>query len=208
MTPKEILYDWFGGNLALFHFLNGHHFPALEPLFLLFAHIFEYTAFPYYFAAIVMLAALAFAFRRLRGRAIDRPYVRSWIGLLLVLVVGYVGMVVMVAGLKGFFAMPRPFVALKESIWIIGPLPEESKYYASLPSGHAAFTAFLFAALWPKLQGLGRTIGVLLIAAVAYSRVAMGMHFPADVVWAALLSVIIVLVVRRIVYRVFSVPYY
>lgn len=81
--------------------------------------------------------------------------------------------------LKAAFAFPRPAVVLGEGVFRIVGVPD-SRY--SFPSGHAAYVAVLAAAIWPVAAWPGR-IGLLAFAiAVGWSRIALGAHFPADVV--------------------------
>jgi undecaprenyl-diphosphatase len=64
----------------------------------------------------------------------------------------------------------------------------------SFPSGHAV-TAFAAAVILSLLYGGSFSLGFILAALVAYSRVYMGVHFPGDVAaGAALGSVVAVLV--------------
>jgi signal peptidase II len=51
----------------------------------------------------------------------------------------------------------------------------------SLPSGHSTYTALVIGALWPLMGRRGRIGLVLYAALVGWSRIAAGMHFPADV---------------------------
>ncbi len=58
----------------------------------------------------------------------------------------------------------------------------EPELHYSLPSGHSTFAALVVGALWPLVGFRGRLALVFYAALVGWSRVAAGMHFPADVV--------------------------
>jgi undecaprenyl-diphosphatase len=102
-----------------------------------------------------------------------------------------------VVALKQAFARPRPCVSLA-GVHALCSAPTDP----SFPSGHACgtftFATFLLTLLWAreppfvleKAQGRRLlTVGLLaLAAAIAWSRVYLGVHFPGDVVSGALLG--------------------
>jgi undecaprenyl-diphosphatase len=65
----------------------------------------------------------------------------------------------------------------------------------SFPSGHAATSFAGAAALALACRGLALP-GVLLAAAIAFSRLYAGVHYPLDVIAGALLGVAVALAVR------------
>lgn len=85
-------------------------------------------------------------------------------------------------GLKPAIQRERPFVATPE-VRVIGGLPSG----ASFPSGHAA-NAFAGAFVLARLAPGGRVVWWLLAAAVAYSRVYLGVHYPLDVMAGGLVG--------------------
>ncbi len=208
MNARQVFYDWGGVNAWLLKLLNSHRFQPLDNSLLLLDKVGAHSNFPYYFGAIALMGICALLGRRYRGRPVDKAYIKTWVGLLLVLVIGYVAVAGGVHLLKTFFSMPRPFVALPGQVHLIGALPDPSLYYASFPSGHAAFMALIMSAVWPKLHDHGKTLGFLFVALAAYARVALGLHFPADVIYGALLGCMAVVLVRRLVYGILRIPYY
>jgi len=99
---------------------------------------------------------------------------RVWGGLL-----GALFMVVVLRSFKGLLGLPRPLGVLPEDmVTLIGPGHRRSAF----PSGHAATFA-----LWAGVWALGTTrrlhslLALLLGLLVGVSRMAVGVHWPSDV---------------------------
>jgi undecaprenyl-diphosphatase len=98
-------------------------------------------------------------------------------------------------GLKALFDRERPPFRYTEPDPLV-PVPHDG----SFPSGHAA-TSFAGATMlsfaFPRLAPLL----YVLAAAVAFSRVYVGVHYPLDIVGGAVLGVLVALAVRFLVLR-------
>ncbi|WP_157632486.1 phosphatase PAP2 family protein, partial [Bacillus cereus] len=79
--------------------------------------------------------------------------------------------------LKLWFDFPRPPAVLGDLARVIG----DKELHYSLPSGHATYAAMVVGALWPLMGRRGRLSLMLYATLVGWSRIAAGMHFPADV---------------------------
>lgn len=165
---KHWLYDWDGANVSLFLTLN-HALP--EGLLWLPAAL---TWLGSYWGA-PFVVALLLAWRRLQPpkatRQLDSAICTFVIGLVLALSAAALA--------KVLFALPRPLDLLGESAFRVVGTPD-SRY--TLPSGHSTYVAVLAAAVWPILAWPGRVALVVFAATVGWSRIALGAHFPADVV--------------------------
>ncbi len=106
-------------------------------------------------------------------------------------------------GLKQFFAILRPehnadldtFYLLTESMAVTN---------FAMPSGHT-MTAFLLGSLllyYLTLRAITQLLLITLMAAIALSRVALGVHWPADVFVGAGLGIMIALVCASLPIRV------
>ncbi|WP_024973306.1 signal peptidase II [Ralstonia pickettii] len=167
MSWKFILYDWGGLNVALFQAINAGTPGALGPLAGFFSLIGNYWTAP-----LILLGLWWWSKKETtpaRARAARVQLVRFAAAFLLALLVASV--------LKLWLDFPRPPAVLGGLVHVIGQI--ELRY--SLPSGHATYAALVVGALWPLVGRWGRN-GLLLYAAlVGWSRIAAGMHFPADV---------------------------
>ena len=97
------------------------------------------------------------------------------------------------AAIKALVDRPRPPLRYPLPKTLV-PVPHD----ASFPSGHAATSfaaatmlSFAFPALAPAL--------LILAAAVAFSRVYVGVHYPLDIVGGAALGALVAIALRRLV---------
>ena len=167
MNWKFVLYDWAGLNLALFKSINTGTPAVLWPLASFFSLIGNYWTAP-----LTLLGLWAWSKASPdpgRARMIRSRALHFGVAFLLAFAV--------TSALKLWLNFPRPPAVLGAEVHVIGIA--ELQY--SLPSGHATYAALVAGALWPLLGWRGR-LGLFAYAAmVGWSRVAAGMHFPADV---------------------------
>ena len=188
---KEILYDWGGLNVWLFHAINGIRYAWLDQLMLLGTGLGDHNMFPLYLGLLTLLALV-----RKNQPAPDAVHLRvqanRWITVIAVFSLAYLFDGMLLAALKPYFDFPRPPLALPPgSVHIIGT-PE---YHHSLPSGHSSFAMLVTASLWPVMSRKWRAAGMLFVVWVGVSRINLGAHFPADVAAGFLSSLIVVLLV-------------
>src|SRR5262245_61563584 len=154
-------------DTALFHWVAGWpRGPVLDSLMLFVSFVGDH-------AAIWLLIAFACALAW-RG-----PYaMAAW---RLALAVGLSGLLVS-AMLKPVLARTRPFDAIANSV-VVGTRP----LTPSFPSGHAANAvagACALTLVWPRPRAVWWTLATL----VAVSRVYLGVHYPLDVAFGALVG--------------------
>lgn len=74
----------------------------------------------------------------------------------------------------------------------------------SFPSGHSSYITAMLVALWGFFSKSFRVLGILVVALVAISRIALGMHFIADVCFAILMSIFIAISVKHVMMLFFA----
>jgi undecaprenyl-diphosphatase len=95
--------------------------------------------------------------------------------------------------IKALVDRPRPFVRYPEPDVLV-PRPHD----ASFPSGHAA-TSFAAATILSFAFPKWTPAFLLLAAAIAFSRVYVGVHYPLDVISGAALGALIAIALRLLV---------
>jgi membrane-associated phospholipid phosphatase len=105
----------------------------------------------------------------------------------------------LVTGVKSYLDLPRPSLVFSpDSLVVVGP----AEFHHSFPSGHASFAALFATVLWACTSSLALRIAlVLYVVAVCLSRPYLGFHFPADVFFGSLMSVLLAVGVRAALMR-------
>jgi membrane-associated phospholipid phosphatase len=187
---KEILYDWGGANVWLFHAINNIRADSLDWFMLLGTELGEHVHFPLYIGLMALIALSAIV--RVPQQISKRYQAQEWMAVIAVFSIAYLLDALLVGALKPLLDFPRPPLALPPgSVHIIGV----AEYHHSLPSGHSSFAMLTVASLWPILKGRWRVAGASVVLWVGISRVSLGAHFPADVMAGFLSSLFVVLLV-------------
>lgn len=196
---KDVLYDWGGLNLWLFHAINAVHWVWLDRLMRLGTWLGNHDNFPPLLALLALFAV--YAAREGAPVAADgqgHTPARLWLGVIAVLATAYVLDGWLIGWFKPWLDLPRPLLALPVGSVIVVGRPE---LYHSLPSGHASFAMLVAASLWPVCGRPVRLLLVVFVLWVGLSRISLGAHFPADVAAGWLSSLLLVLGVRMLAGR-------
>lgn len=180
MSWKFLLYDWGGWNVALFQAINSGMPSALDPLAWFFSLIGSYWTAPLTLLGLWWWSMSASNPKR--TRAVQHRLAAFGVAFVLALLAA--------STLKWWLDFPRPPAVLGHFVHVIGVA--ELRY--SLPSGHATYAALVVGAFWPLMGRGGRLALVCYAALVGWSRIAAGMHFPADLLagWTLGASCIVV----------------
>jgi len=188
---KEILYDWGGANVWLFHAINDIRFGGLDSIMLLGTTLGDHSLFPLY-VGLLTLVALVVVNTPFQDSAHHRVRVSRWMAVIAVFSLAYMLDGLLLGYLKPLLDFPRPPLALPPgSLNIVG----EPEFHHSLPSGHSSFAMLVAASLWPILNRKWRIAGAGFVVWVGLSRISLGAHFPADVMAGFVSSLIVVLLV-------------
>ena len=186
---KEILYDWGGANIWLFHAVNDVHSTYLDHFMLLGTRLGEHALFPFYMCLTALFS--------LHDGAKDRQKAGRWLAVIAVFSIAYLLDGLLIGALKPLLDFPRPPLALPPgTVHIVGI----AEYHHSLPSGHSSFAMLCTASLWPVLNKYARMAGAFFVLWVGLSRISLGAHFPADVLAGFLSSLAVVMLVSAAVH--------
>ncbi len=198
---KEFFYDWMGGNEVLFLGINSIHSTQYDQFMRTISSIGDHKNFPFYFAAIFAYATCSILWKIIRGKNGKWQSTGIWFGILLMLVLGYGATGFVTKELKDHFSYPRPYIALASTgkVHTLEVIDHEDDFH-SFPSGHVAFTTFMVIALSPVLGPFLSWCGFWLIILMGWSRIALGMHFPVDVLGSVFAIAPIIMILRWAVY--------
>ena len=188
---KEIIYDWGGANVWLFHAINDIRFEWLDQIMLLGTTLGDHNLFPFYLGVLAVFA-LVVVNTPFQDTSHHRVRVSRWMAAIAVFSLAYLFDGILIGYVKPLLDFPRPPLALPQGTFNVIGLPE---YHRSLPSGHASFAMLMTASLWPLLNRNWRLAGVAFVLWVGISRVSLGTHFPADVMAGFISSLAVVLLV-------------
>ena len=194
---KEILYDWGGANVWLFHAINDIRFGWLDQAMQLGTALGDHGLFPFYLGLLALIA-LVQVNRSTAEPALSGVQVNLWMSVIAVFSIAYFLDGQLLGFLKPLFDFPRPPLALPPGTVNIVGQPE---FHHSLPSGHSSFAMLVTASLWPVLNRKWRIAGAVYVLWVGISRVSLGAHFPADVLAGFLSSLVVVLLVSVVMQK-------
>jgi membrane-associated phospholipid phosphatase len=206
MNLKPILYDWGGANEALFKAVNGaFHSPAYDFWMVWGSILGHYTMFYWYAIPFALFGIGRIFYMRYSFPNEYAPIRDAWVKTIITLFLVYWGDHYWVGPLKDYFHYARPFILLpQDQIHLVRVDVSVKEYYRSCPSGHTIFAMMMVAAIWPVLESVGGLLAISYFCWVAWSRLALGMHFPADLLYGALFSLISVLITRAAVTRIYD----
>jgi signal peptidase II len=190
MEYWKAIYDLGGLNVILFTAINTVTPPWIDNFARLGSAIGSYWGAPAHFIALLIVAWHQGRVQHSDEAANTMLQIRRF-------VVGFALAWIIVAVLKVAVNVPRPSVALENVARVL----EGADNSFGFPSGHAAYTTLILLILWPMAT---RSIRALLVAAaiwVMWARIAVGAHFPQDLVVGILVGVLAALLAYRVTLR-------
>ncbi len=200
---RDLWYDWLGLNTWLFKKINAlSDIPFYSGLMKFITVFGDKKLLPYMLGAIVIFAVVSIAVRITLKKGGTRQHLFMWLGIFLMLGAGLYATNYTTNYIKTHASYPRPYALLSPSeVNLLEVLPVEEANY-SFPSGHVAIITILVFSLWPLMGENFRWAGIWLTFIVAWSRVAVGVHFPMDVISAFVMTFVQMLIIRYIIFNI------
>jgi len=215
---KYYLYDWKGLNTELFIYLNGS-FANSENLhkFISYFNLLgtTYGVISIWIGIIIISSLYLFINRnRLHETYIDE-FANKWADIAIIIICSAILMYVLLPLVKEYFNFSRPMcVFAKNQINIIleyGNSFEEMfkkrclSKDSSFPSAHSAIATMLVTSFWYISRNIYLRIFFLLVVLMAgFSRIATGVHFPADILSGYLFGFATVVFTRKAINKIKS----
>ena len=195
---KAIVYDWGGFNIWLFHYINDLRGAIIDPIMQFGTLLAEHKLFWLYLLLILLARVWQLERQNNRGILLTAQQSKLWIIVIVTFILSYVIDSWLVSWLKHYFNYPRPPLVLPAGSYHL--LTYKSDLNHSLPSGHTIFAATIAASLWPIARMRLRIGLTFFVIWVGLSRISLGIHFPADVVYGAIIGVSLVVILRQLLW--------
>ena len=193
---KTIIYDWFGFNVWLFHFINDIRSEFLDKIMLLGTEVGSHKHFDIYI--IILIIIVFYNLTKKNENSFYKEEIYLWLAPIAVISISYLIDGLFLEIIKPLLDFPRPPLALPiGSMNIVGI----AEYHHSFPSGHSSFAMLVVASIWPLLFTWQRFLGIIFVLWVGISRISLGAHFPADVLAGFASALLIVIIVRLAIKR-------
>ncbi len=107
------------------------------------------------------------------------------------------------AMLKFSINLPRPYCSLPEGSFVTIMNMEGVRCLSSFPSAHVGLAFMMAIFLWPHIGKLYRCLAVITVVLVALARITLAMHYPADIMYSLVITVLAV-AMSQLIFSIFS----
>ncbi len=196
---KNIIYDFNGYNKDIFLLINNNFSnEKIQLFFKYFTLLFNIESFAIYYITASMIF-LSLIYKNMFDEKTYQNLYRHFV---------HVGIFYAMTGLTYAFLkfninLPRPFCSIpdKEFYTIIDTSLE--RCLSSFPSAHIAVSIITTYAIWHYIGYIPRAFAILIIILTAISRIALAMHYPADILYSLIILLSVYDISKRI-YRFFE----
>ncbi len=197
---KEIFYDFDGYNVIIFHVLNHLGNIGFLPYFLQWiSGFFRIWGFAVYYISLCIYQY--YRIKKLSPQKREKSYEEAFYSLTQIgicyAVFGFI-----YATLKFSVNMPRPYCSLPIESFITIAQTSGERCLSSFPSAHTGIALMMAIFAWPYLKTPTRFVAICIVIFVAFSRIALAMHYPSDILYSVLITAASICV-SRLIFAVF-----
>lgn len=199
---RDLWYDWIGVNTWLFKQINSlSDLPVYSTIIKLISALGDKKLLPFMLGAIILFAVASVIVRITIKKGGNKNYIFTWFTIALMIASGLYATNYTTNYIKSNDSYPRPSVLLGKEVILLEAVPKDEEY-KSFPSDSVIIITILVFSLWPIMSENFRWAGILLIFAISWSRVAIGVHFPMDVISGFAIAFIEMIFIRYILYGI------
>lgn len=186
---KELIYDFYGGNIEIFYYINNtFHSTFYQHIFKYISAIFDIEMFAIYYCAI--LAILSYRIYSIK----QYEQYSFCFDFMVKLGICYTCFGFIYAALKFSVNMPRPFCSLPENSFVTILDISKERCLSSFPSSHAGLASLITIFLWNYIGSWIRISWIIIVTLVGISRMALAMHYPADIIYSIFIALAVYIV--------------
>ncbi|WP_341749269.1 MULTISPECIES: phosphatase PAP2 family protein [unclassified Candidatus Tisiphia] len=199
----ELLYNFQGLNQEIFLWINGitNHFSIIAYILQIISYCFNITNF-----AIAYLIYCIYFYTQLKKiQDFNHRQSKFWAIYNKMVMIGIIYTIFgcIYALLKFSVNLPRPFCSLPINSFVTIANIELERCLSSFPSSHSGLALLVAYCIWSYITIRQKIIAILIVILVAISRITLAMHYPADIIYSFLITIIII-ILGRIVFRIFA----
>ncbi len=177
---KQIFYDAYGYNSAIFFYINKLFSNIfIQKILKVITDLFAIENFAVYFAIAIILHFVKFSISKINKDAFYCDF-----SFLMRIGIIYIALGTCYAILKFGFQMPRPFCREAHDAYFTILDIAHHNCNTSFPSSHTAISILCCYSVWRFLSIFQKILGVVIVILTVISRVALAMHYPADVMYS------------------------
>lgn len=199
----EFLYNFQGLNQSIFFYINkmANHFSIIAEILQIISYCFNISNF----AIAYFISCIYFYIQIKKIQDINQAYLKFWS---IYNKLALVGITYAIFGfvytiLKFSINLPRPFCSLPTGSFITILDMTLERCLSSFPSSHAGLALLVAYSIWPNISNIQKIIAALMVILVATSRISLAMHYPADIIWSFVITIMIIYTGKAI-FRIFS----
>ncbi len=197
----ELFYNPMGYNTDLFLLLNHYtNINVLPTIFQVISSLFFIANF-----AVFYLAICIYFYYKIKKSNNPAKYFESIYYELTRIGICYALFGITFATLKFSINLPRPFCSIPAIDFITIADISLERCLSSFPSAHTGLAILVTYYLWTHINRPLKAISCVIVISVALSRITLAMHYPADILYSAIVT-IIVIIIGNYLYGMLKIP--